>query len=100
MNQRASAICFSQKTEDGLKSIGDLKGAKCCRLLRKGIIEAMDVTGISSETRVENVYNLKKFLDEKNDPIKRLQRTGGTDITNELFQMINCSLDRLVSKLL
>ena len=100
MNQRASAICFSQKTEDGLKSIGDFKGAKCCSLLRKGIIEAMDVTGISSETRVENVYNLKNFLDEKNDPIKRLQRAGGTDITNELFQMINCSLDRPVSKLL
>ena len=100
MNQRASALCFSQKTEDGLISIGDFKGAKCCSLLRKGIIEAMDVTGISSETRVEHVYNLKKFLDEKSNPVQRLQRSGGTDITNELLQMMNCSLDRPVPKLL
>ena len=93
MNQKASALCFSQKTEDGLKSMGDLEGSKCCSLLRKGIIEAMDVTGISSETRLDNVLNLKKFLDEKTNPIERLRRAGSKDITNELLQMMNCSLD-------
>ena len=93
MNQKASALCFSQKTEDGLNELSDRKGAKCCRLLRKGIIEALDKTGISSETRVKNVFELKAFLDEKINLIDRLNRPGIKTISNELLQMIHCSLD-------
>ena len=93
MNQKASAICFSKKTEDGLREISDEKGANCCMLLRKGIIEALDVSGVSSETRVEDIYKLKTYIDEKINPIDRIHRPGGDAISNELLQMINCSLD-------
>ena len=92
MNQKASAVCFSQRTEDGLKGISDIKGANCCRLLRKGIIEAMDVSGINSESRVEDIYNLKTFLDQNINPTDRIQRPGRDSISNELLQMIHCSL--------
>ena len=93
MNQKASALCFSEKTESGLKQLGDLEGSRVCNLLRCGIIEALDKTGVSSEDRVSNIFKLKKFLDELTDPIMRLKRPEKETITNELLQMLHCSLD-------
>ena len=93
MNQKASCLCFSEKTESGLASMGDEEGSKLCNLLRTGIIEALDMTGISSEERLRNIFRLKSFLDEKIDPVKRLKRPGNENMSNELLQMIHCSLD-------
>ena len=93
MNQKASSLCFSEKTEKGLEEMGDIKGSRLCNLLRQGIMEALDETGIPSESRVRNIYKLKCFLDEKTDPVQRLQRPDKENISNELLQMLLCSLD-------
>ena len=39
------------------------------------------------------VQNLKSFLNEKIDVIKKMTRPGPKEITSELFQMMNTSLD-------
>ena len=93
MNQLSSATLFSLKTESGLRMIGDMNGAKCCKMLREGIIECMDSSGIGSEERCRMVQNLKSFLNEKIDVIKKMTRPGPKEITSELFQMMNTSLD-------
>ena len=93
MNQRSSSLCFSKKTEEGLVDMKDFEGAKCCEVLRKGIIESLDESGISSQERCLNVYNLKKFLTEKIQVCARLKRPGNNTITNELWQMLHASLD-------
>ena len=93
MNQKSSELLFSLKTEEGLRKCGDFEGSKCCQLLRKGIIESLDSSGITAEDRIQNIYELKKFLDEKTDVIKRLKKADNFNISNELFQMIHVSLD-------
>ena len=93
MNQRCSEALFSLKTEEGLVKMKDYKGAKCCRLLRKGIIESLDTSGISAEERILNIYKLKIFLDDNINVIDRLSKPGTDSITNELWQMINVTLD-------
>ena len=93
MNQRSSALLFSLRTEEGLRKIKDDVGAKCCRLLREGIIEGLDASGIAAEDRIKQVYNLKIFLDEKIDIIDRLQKADKLCITTELLQMLYTSLD-------
>ena len=93
MNQRASSLCFSEKTEKGLAEMGELKAAKLCKLLRLGIIEALDKTGLSSEDRIQHIYSLKCYLDDEIDPVHRLKRPGKESISNELLQMVHASLD-------
>ena len=93
MNQLSSSLCFSEKTEEGLLSIKDFAGSNCCKILRKGIFESFDTSGISSQERCLNVYNLKQFLYSHIKVHERLKRPGGQTITNELWQMINASLD-------
>ena len=93
MNQRSSSLCFSEKTEEGLLQIKDFSGAKCCRLLRKGIIESLDTSGLSSEDRCLNIWNLKQFLYEKINILERIKRPGNKSMTNELLQMIHASCD-------
>ena len=91
MNQKASALCFSVKTENGLRLMEDFAGAECCRRLRQGIIEALDVTGISSCERIRNICKLKQFLESKLNQVGR--KKTASNISNELLQMIHCSLD-------
>ena len=93
MNQRSSSLCFSEKTEEGLREMKDFEGAKCCKLLRKGIIESFDESGVGSQERCLNVHNLKMFLNEKIQVCARLKRPGNKTITNELWQMLHASLD-------
>ena len=69
-------------------------------MLRKGIVESFDTSGLSSKDRCENVLALKQFLYEKVDICDRIKRPGSQTITNELLQMINASLDsHMVSSL-
>ena len=93
MNQRSSSLCFSEKTEEGLLEMKDLPAAKCCRLIRKGVIESFDTSGLSSEERCENIWALKQFLYGKIDICDRIKRPGKGAITNELLQMIHASCD-------
>ena len=93
MNQKSSSICFSEKTEEGLTKIHDFSGAKCCRLIRKAIIESFDTSGIDSIERCKNIWNLKEFVSTKVDPLERIGRPKTSTITNELLQMLYASLD-------
>ena len=93
MNQKSSSLCFSEKTEEGLAAAGDLSGSALCRMIRLGIIEALDKSGISSEERIRNICRLKAFLEDKINPADRIKRPGPHNISNELLQMIGCSLD-------
>jgi hypothetical protein len=93
MNQKSSELLFSLKTEEGLRKIKAFEGAKCCQLLRKGIIEALDTSGILAEERIYNIYSLKKFLDEKIDIVEKIKIADKAQVTNELLQMIHVSLD-------
>ena len=93
MNQRSSSLCFSEQTEEGLLQIKDFDGAKCCRMLRKGIFESFDTSGLSSRDRCINICTLKQFLNEKIDVLDRIKRPGSGAITNELLQMIHASCD-------
>ena len=93
MNQASSARLFSKQTENGLRRLGDTTGANCCKLLREGIIEALDTSGISSMERCRRIYKLKTFLEQKIDIINKIKRPTSTEMTAELVQMIYCSLD-------
>ena len=93
MNQKSSALLFSSKTEDGLKKLKDFEGASFCQLIRQGIIEGLDKSGISAEERIQNIFNLKTFLDKNVDILEKVKKVEKTNITNELYQMINISLD-------
>ena len=42
---------------------------------------------------MKNIHILKTFIDEKIEPVERLKRPGNDSISNELLQMIKCSLD-------
>ena len=96
MNQVSSAALFSLKSEKGLKKIGDHEGARCCKLLREGIIESMDVSGISSMDRCLNIINLKMFLSEKIQAISKISKPTPDEISSELYQMIQCTLDSFI----
>ena len=93
MNQASSAKLFSKKTEAGLLKLGDSSGAKVCKVLREGIIESLDSSGIRSMERCRLVFNLKTFLEEKINTLDKLKRPGSLEMTAELLQMIYCSLD-------
>jgi hypothetical protein len=93
MNQHASSLLFSDKTVDGLKAIKDFKGANCVDKISNGIIKALDVSGVSSQTRIRYLVALKKFLEDQNPVLERLKRPDSRNITNELYQMILCSID-------
>ena len=93
MNQRSSSLCFSEKTVEGLIEMEDVEGAKCCELLRRGIIDSFDTAGLSSLDRCLNVHNLKQFLYEKINTCDRMKRPGNDTLTNELLQMLHASLD-------
>ena len=95
MNQKCSELLFSARTEEGLRNLKDYEGAECCKLLRNGIIEGLDTSGISAEERICHISALKLFLDEKIDIVEKMKKSNkeSNTITNELLQMINCSLD-------
>ena len=96
MNQVSSAALFSLKSEKGLERIGDNEGARCCKLLREGIIESMDVSGISSMDRCLNIINLKMFLLQKIKAISKISKPTPDEISSELYQMIQCTLDSFI----
>ena len=93
MNQKSSEQLLSSCVEAGLEQIGDHTGAKCIRLLRGGILESMDLSGIGSIERCRKICLLKDFLNENIDVFDKLKRSGAKEITAELYQMINFSLD-------
>ena len=93
MNQVSSATLFSCKTEKGLEMIDDFEGAKCCKTLREGLIESMDMSGVSSIERCIKVINLKRFLESKIKPIKKVSKSSQHEISSELYQMLHCTLD-------
>jgi hypothetical protein len=80
MNQKSSSLCFSEKTEEGLAASGDMSGSALCRMIRLGIIEALDKSGISSEERIRNICRLKAFLEDKINPADRIKRPGPHNI--------------------
>ena len=93
MNQKSSELLLSKSVELGLESIGDFDGSKCIRVFREGILESMDVSGIDSTDRCKKIVLLKQFLNLKIDVLDKIKRAGPEEITSELYQMINCSLD-------
>ena len=93
MNQKSSEQLLSQFVEVGLEQIGDYAGAQCISLLRGGILESMDVSGIGSGERCRKICLLKEFLNTKIDMFDKLKRSGAEEITPELYQMINFTLD-------
>ena len=62
-------------------------------LISKGIIEALDKSGITAEDRIKNIVKLKEFIEKKNSIVNRLTRASKDYITNDLYQMILVSLD-------
>ena len=96
MNQHASALLFSDKTVEGLKDIGDFQGANCVQKLSNGLIKALDESGVSSEIRIKYLIDLKTFIEDKNPVLDRIRRPDSKSITNELYQMILCSIDSYV----
>lgn len=93
MNQASSYKLFSVCTEVGLNNLGDKEGSLCCKVIREGIIEAMDTSGIESQKRCRYVINLKNFIDKKIDITEKLKRPSPDEISNELLQMMFCTLD-------
>ena len=86
MNQKSSALLFSCQTEEGLKKLNDNKGARFCQLIRQGIIEGLDKSGISAEERIKNIFNLKTFLDKKVNVVEKVKKV---DILAEWSKYIN-----------
>ena len=96
MNQTSSEALFSQKTESGLRMLGDESGAECCKVLREGIISSMDISGVESQERCKMVHALKTFLNDKICVLSKVKRPSSREITSELFQMLNCTLDSFI----
>ena len=92
MNQKSASSLFSEKTVEGLRAIQDYEGAKAVQTISRGL-HAFDDGGRSSEERLKNVMKLKTLLLEKNKTLDRIKRPDAEHITNELYQMILCSID-------
>ena len=92
MNQKAAAALFSEKTATGLKNLSDHAGAKCVKVISSGL-SAFDESGLSSESRIQNLVNFKNFLMQKNNIFERIRRPDSRNITNELYMMTLCSID-------
>ena len=92
MNQKAAASLFSDKTVEGLRSIGDEPGAKCVQLISEGL-GALDESGIHAESRIKQIIAFKNFLEEHNDLLDRLKRADSQNMTNELLLMVLTTLD-------
>ena len=95
MNQKASSLLFSEKTAQGLDSIGDKTGSECMRVICNGLA-VLDESGIETETRIRQIIALKSFLEEKSDFVERLKRPGSENMTNELLQMVLTTLDSYI----
>ena len=95
MNQTASSLLFSEKTAQGLDSIGDKTGSECVRVISNGLA-VLDESGIATETRMRQIIALKSFLEEKSDFVERLKRPDSENMTNELLQMVLTTLDSYV----
>ena len=93
MNQHASALLFSELTVEGLREMNDYEGAACVEKISNGLIKALDDRGIPSETRIKYLVALKQFMEDKNKLLSRLSRPDSKNITNELYQMVLCSID-------
>ena len=92
MNQKCAASLFSEKTVEGLKSVGDIEGATAIQIVSRGLL-AMDESGISCIERLDALLKLKHFVESKNEVFHRLKRPDSSHITNELYQMTLCSID-------
>ena len=92
MNQKSASTLFSEKTAEGLRSLNDHEGAKAVEVLSRGL-HAFDDAGPNSVERIHAVIRLKTFLLEKNQTLQRLKRPDSKHITNELYQMVLCSVD-------
>ena len=92
MNQQASALLFSEQTAKGLDSIGDESGSKCVKVICHGLA-ALDESGLSSETRINDMISMKAFLEENNDLVERIKRPDRLSMTNELLQMVLTTID-------
>ena len=92
MNQKSASTLFSENTAEGLLSIGDHEGAKAVQVVSRGL-HAFDDGGISCEERLKNLIKLKTLLLERNSTMERLKRPDSKHITNELYQMVLCSID-------
>ena len=91
LNKNANAL-FSEKTAEGLLSLQDYEGSKAVQVISRGL-HAFDDGGISCEERLQNLIKLKTLLLEKNTTMERLKRPDSKHITNELYQMVLCSID-------
>ena len=92
MNQKAAASLFSEKTVEGLQSLGYDKGANCVNLISGGLL-ALDDSGIDVKTRIIRINALKNFLEDKNNMINRVKRADNMNMTNELLEMVLTTLD-------
>ena len=93
MNQASSYKLFSKITEIGLRKLGDETGANCCKVLREGVIDAFDTSGVDSQSRCQKIFKLKAYLEERIDITDKLLRPGPNELTAELLQMLYCSMD-------
>ena len=93
MNQSSSYKLFSNSTEKGLTDIGDMAGAKCCQIIREGLIDSLDTSGLGSENRCRKICKLKTFLEDKISILDKIRRPGANQLSSELVQMIHCTLD-------
>ena len=89
MNQHASALLFSDRTIEGLRSIGDYQGAGCIGKLSNSLIKALDVSGVSADMRIKYLVAIKHFVEEKNKLLDRIKRADSANITNELYQIMS-----------
>ena len=95
MNQKCAAKLFSEKTVEGLKAMKDFQSANVIDKISKGLM-AMDHSGLPCDSRLMALINLKEFLDREIYVIDRLKRPDDCSITNELYQMVLCSIDSFV----
>ena len=95
MNQKASALLFSEKTAHGLESVGDKTGSECVRVICYGLT-ALDESGIETESRIKHIIALKSLLEDKSDFVERLKRPDMENMTNELLQMTMTTLDSYI----
>ena len=95
MNQKCAANLFSGKTVEGLRLMKDYDSANVIEKISNGLL-AMDESGLSCDSRLKSLCILKEFIESKMNVLDRIKRPDDTSITNELYQMVLCSIDSFV----